>query len=93
MAGMKAALKIGASFFMALTLLVIGGFIRHPYSCFDCYEAHGFPFTYSQDQGYAGRAAFYRWGMVGDLLVLILLTALIAWGWKRIAMRRRANQT
>ena len=86
---MKTALRIVTSLLVALILLVIGGSVRRPYPCFDCFEPHGFPFTYRQDGGFAGGAAFYPLGMIGDLLVLALLTATIAWGWKQIGARRK----
>jgi hypothetical protein len=91
MAGMKMALRIVGSFVVSLVALVIGGFIRHPYACFDCFEPHGFPFTYRQDGGFGGGAAFFWGGMVGDLVVLILLTTLLAWTWHRSAIRERKH--
>ena len=83
------ALRTAISFGVALTLLVTGAYVRRPYTCYDCFEPHGFPFAYRQDGGYGGGAAFHLGGMIGDLLVLLLLTTLIAWAWGRFATRRR----
>jgi hypothetical protein len=85
---MKAALRIMSSSLAALILLTIGAHIRHPYPCADCFEHHGFPFTYRQDGGLGGGGAFYPIGVAGDVSILVVLTALIAWAWQRIAPRR-----
>jgi hypothetical protein len=76
--------RVVVSFFAASFLLMVGGFIRHPGWCADCFEPHGFPFTYRQDGGFAGGAAFYPTWFLSDLLVLALLTACIAWTWNQI---------
>ena len=80
-ADMKTALRISGSFLVSLVLLVIGAFIRQPHECADCFQPHGFPFTYRQDGGFGGGAAFYPRWLAADLLVLALLTGFIAWVW------------
>ena len=84
MAGMKKSWRIVVGFFAAGFLLMVGGFIRHPGWCADCFEPHGFPFTYRQDGGFAGGAAFYSVWFLADLVVLALLAAGITWAWNRI---------
>ena len=87
------ALRIVGSFFAALGFLVLGAFVRHPHECADCFEPHGLPFTYRQDGGFAGGAAFYPFWLGADLLVLVLLTVGIVWAWYRwsTSARRRKN--
>jgi hypothetical protein len=90
---MKVLARMVGSFFLTAVLFVIGGFLRHPSPCFDCFEPHGFPFTYRQDGGYAGGAAFYRGWMVADIVAFALLTTLIACGWNWIAATRRRSRS
>lgn len=89
---MRMALRIVGSFFAALVLLVIGGIIRHPYECFDCFEPYGFPFTYRQDGGYAGGSSFYLRWLTADLLVLVALTGFFTWAWGRRAKAKRSQR-
>lgn len=85
---MRSSLRWVLSSLAALTLLEVGGSIRHPYPCSDCFEPHGFPFTYRQDGGFGVGAAFFWAGLVGDLVVLTLLTGLIWWLWCQMFSRR-----
>jgi len=78
-------LRIAGSFLLSFALLAVGAYIRHPRECADCFEPHGFPFTYRQDGGLRGGAAFYPHWLAANLLVLALLTAFTAWVWSRKA--------
>ena len=82
MAGMK-ALRLVGSPLLSLVLLMMGAFAKHPGECFDCFQPHGFPFTYRQDRGYGGGAAFYPWRFAGDLFVFAGLTVLIYLLWSQ----------
>lgn len=84
MAGMKIVGRIVASFLAALAFLTVGGFMCHPGWCADCFEPHGSPFTYRQDCGFAGGAAFYPIWLMADLLILASLS-----GWNSMGKAMR----
>jgi hypothetical protein len=80
---MRMALRVIGSFFTSLVLVLIGGHIRHPRDCVDCFAPHGFPFTYGHDGGLRGGAEFYRGWMIADIVFVLMITAIIAWAWGR----------
>ena|SRR5215467_1127383 len=64
-----------------------------PPTCFDCFAAHGIPFTYFQDGGFAGGAGFVWSGVLGNTLVVVATGAIIAWVWNRLAQRHLLSKT
>ena len=92
-AGMKSLARIVVSFCMTAVLFLVGESLRHPHPCADCFQAHGFPFTYIHDPSFTRLGDFYRGWLIADILAFALLTALIAWGWTWFVGKRRAAQT
>jgi len=87
MAGMK-ALRFAGSLLLSLVLLMLGAFAKHPRDCADCFQPHGFPFTYQRDGGLRGGGAFYPRGLVGDVLVYAVLAILIYLLWNQRVKRK-----
>ncbi len=62
--------------------------------CYDCFEPHGWPFTYWHDGGFAGGAAWVPKGVAGDLAVCMgfSIVGSMIWGWM-VARAKRESQS
>ena len=88
---MKTLARGAGSLLISILLLMLGGHIRYPHECYDCFQPHGFPFTYRNDGGYAGGGWFSWWWASADIAVALLLAFVIFWTWNRLANQRATS--
>jgi|SRR5579862_7155352 len=65
---------------------------RRTATCADCFLPHGIPFTFFHEGGYAGGAGFIWKGVVGDSLVILVLSIFFGWVWNKLALGRSRQQ-
>jgi len=71
------------SLFMITFLFAVADGIKHRYICYDCFQPHGWPWTYYHDGGFAGGNG-YEWpGLVGDLAAILTMSVAVAWIWNK----------
>jgi hypothetical protein len=76
------------SLLVAFLLLVAINLLIPGLHCSDCFARRGWPFAYYNEGGFADGAGYIWSGVAGNSIVLLVLAALIAWGWISVPPRK-----
>src|ERR1700693_6036924 len=80
---------------VVLTIFAVANALnfRRRVMCWDCFFPYGLPFTLYQEGGEGGGAGIVWTGLVADVVILILTSALVGWIWTMIAMRHSSRSS